>query len=245
MADFLNNLELLEKEVAKYRSKFQKSSELLNDLAKIQLDFGNLAQKYQELQEEYDRLTEHIDEAKTVSSSLQAESKSAIEAVFQTQETIKRRFLELKSAIETSTIQVRESLAEDFANLETATDRRWDEFCDRVDRRVEEIDRKIQELENEFAQWVKSEINSIKQVQASTAERCTTLEERLSKTEQSLSNLQHNTRNTRRLAYIIAVVGSILVVCLAVLPFWLQARNKRSDRQVEPTQILKPDNSTK
>lgn len=262
MAEFLNELELLEKEVAKYRSKFQESSEVLNDLAKVQLDFANLAQKYQELQEDYHQLTEHIDEAKTVSSSLQAESKSAIERVLQAQRSFEQRFLELENATNTSTTQARESLAQHFANFESAADGRWEEFCDGFSVRLNELEQQIKELKKEFAQNLKtlgandsainarlgrveSEMNSITQIQVSTAEQCKGLEERLSKTEQSLSNLELHTRKNRQLIYIMAVIGSILVVFLAVLPFWLQARNTKSDRKLEQPRILKPVNPTK
>ncbi|MEG4483603.1 hypothetical protein [Microcoleus sp. D2_18a_B4] len=262
MAEFLDNLELMEKEIAKYRSKFQESSEVLNDLAKVQINFNNLAQKYQELQEGYHQLTEHIDESQTVSSLLQAESKSSIERVLQAQRSFEQRFLELENATKTSTTQARESLAQHFANFESAADDRWEEFCDRFSVRLNELEQQIQELKKEFAQSLKtlgandsainarlghveSEMNSINQIQASTGEQCKGLEERLSQTEQSLSNLELHTRKTRRLVYIMAAIGSILVLFLGGLLFLFQSRNVQLDRQIEQPRILKPGKSTK
>lgn len=262
MAEFLNELELLEKEVAKYRSKFQESSEVLNDLTKVQLDFANLAQKYQEIQEEYHQLTEHIDEAKKSSASLKAESKSAIERVLQAQRSFEQRFLELENATNTSTTQARESLAQHFANFESAADDRWEEFCDGFSVRLNELEQQIKELKKEFAQSLKtlgandsainarlgrveSEMNSINQIQLSTAEQCKGLEERLSKTEQSLSNLELHTRTTRQLIYIMAAIGGILVVFFGGLLFLFQSRNAQLDRQIEQPGILKPGKSTK
>ena len=262
MADFLDNLELLEKEVAKYRSKFQESSEVLNDLAKVQLDFNNLAQKYHDLQKEYNELKEHIDEAKTVSASLQADSKSAIEGVLQAQKSFEQRFLELENATNTSTTQARESLAQHFANFESAADDRWEEFCDRFSVRLNELEQQIKELKKEFAQSLKtlgandsainarlgsveSEMISLKEIQVSTREQCKSLEERLSNTEQSLSNLELHTIKTRRLVYTMAAIGSILVLFFGGLLFLFQSRNAQIDRQIEQPRILKPGKSTK
>lgn len=262
MAEFLDNLELLEKEVAKYRSKFQESSEVLNDLAKVQLDFNNIAQKYQELQAEYHQLTEHIDEAKKKSASLQSESKSAIEGVLQAQKSFEQRFLELENTTKTSTTQARESFAQHFAKFESAADDRWEEFCDRFSVRLNELEPQIQELKKEFAERLKilgandsainarlgsveSEMKSIHQIQVSTADQCKGLEERLSKTEQSVSNLELHTRKTRRLLYIMAAIGTILALFLGGWLFWFQSRNAQLDRQIEQPRILKPGKSTK
>ncbi|PSB17010.1 hypothetical protein C7B69_17490 [filamentous cyanobacterium Phorm 46] len=262
MAEFLDNLELLEKEVAKYRSKFQESSEVLNDLAKVQLDFEKLAEKYQKLEEEYHQLTEHINKAKIISASLQSDSKSAIERVLQAHKSFEQRFLELENATKTSTTQARESLAQHFANFESAADDRWEKFCDRFSVRLNELEQQIQELKKEFAERLKilgandsainarlgsveSEMKSINQIQVSTADQCKGLEERLSKTEQSVSNLELDTRKTRRLVYTMGAIGTILALFLVGLLFWFQSRNAQLDRQIEQPRILKPGKSTK
>jgi chromosome segregation ATPase len=261
MAEFLDNLQLLEKEVAKYRSKFQESSEVLNDLAKVQINFNNLAQKYQELEEEYHQLTEHIDEAKKKSASLQSDSKSAIEGVLQAQRSFEQRFLELENATNISRTQARESLVQHFANFESAADDRWGKFCDGFSVRLNELEPQIQELKKEFAERLKilgandsainarlgsveSEMKSINQIQVSTAEQCKGLEERLSKTEQSVSNLELHTRKTRRLAYM-AAIGSLLVIFLGGWLFLFQSRNAQLDRKIEQPRILKPGQLTK
>ena len=58
MADSLNGLEQLEREVNNYRSKFQQSSEVIDDLEQIQSNFKDVASEYQKLNSDHQALTD-------------------------------------------------------------------------------------------------------------------------------------------------------------------------------------------
>ncbi len=130
MAEHLNDLEQLAKEVSEYRSRFQESSEVLDDLAKVQIEFEGLTQKYQELKQEYQELREYIEEARTVSDSLQAESKSTITQVIQAQESFDQRFADLERATTEKTAQAQGTLNQQFAEFEQAADSRLQEHIE-------------------------------------------------------------------------------------------------------------------
>ncbi|NEO38414.1 MAG: hypothetical protein F6J90_19565 [Moorea sp. SIOASIH] len=130
MADNLNSLEHLEREIANYHSKFHQSSEVLDDLAQVQVNFRDLVQKYQALKSEHQEFTEYINEAQTEFAALQAESKSTIDQVVQTQDNFDKSFAELETTTCKNIKQALETLNQRFLNLESTTEQRLSQCQD-------------------------------------------------------------------------------------------------------------------
>ncbi|MBF2067274.1 MAG: hypothetical protein IGS39_23085 [Calothrix sp. C42_A2020_038] len=117
MADNLNKVEALEKDLASDSAKFKESSEILNDLAKIQHNFEDLAQKYQGLKDEHQKLAENLKESRQIVAALQIESESAVEQVIQTNETVQQDFTNLQQEIIENFTQFQKALQDESRQI--------------------------------------------------------------------------------------------------------------------------------
>ena len=78
--------------MSNYRSNFQQSSKVLDNLAQVQVNFCDLVQKYEALKSKHQALTEYINESQTEFAALQDESKSTIKKGVQTQDNFDKNF---------------------------------------------------------------------------------------------------------------------------------------------------------
>jgi predicted nucleic acid-binding Zn-ribbon protein len=124
MADNLNSLEQLEREIADYRSKFQQSSEVIDDLAQIQFDFEDVASEYLKLNNEHQALSKYINQSKAEFTTLQVESRNNIDEIIRTQENFHRTFSNFENTATENINQKLEILNQQFEVLKNATEQR-------------------------------------------------------------------------------------------------------------------------
>lgn len=180
MADNLNTLEQLEREIANYHSKFQQSSEVIDDLAQVQVNFGELAQKYKDLKSEHQALTEYINQAQTEFATLQAKSKSIIDKVVQTEDNLEQCFTNFERTTSENINQALEVSNQRLINLEKTTQ-------DRLEKRLYETQKFLNSLQTQS----RDAVNKITQTQENFDQRFFNLQrtnlEQIKQTQESLN----------------------------------------------------------
>ncbi|NJL09257.1 MAG: hypothetical protein HC908_00565 [Calothrix sp. SM1_7_51] len=243
MAEYLNGLENLEQEVASYRSKFQESYEVLDELAKIKLEFSGFSQKYQELDENYQKLTAYINEAKGTLKNLQSDSKSQMEQVIQAEDNLNQRLIGLEKSAVGSIQQAQDNFNQRFAAFEKTSEEKWDRFSNALVRKIQEqnkdfealLDIAVKDWDNRFGEIKagldkldsKLEVTTrlIQEVKINTKQQLAGFQARINQSEESISQVNQRINETETAIYIVAGIGCVLAALLAILPFWLQQRN--------------------
>ncbi|NEP47932.1 MAG: hypothetical protein F6K65_03520 [Moorea sp. SIO3C2] len=187
MADNLNSLEHLEREIANYRSNFQQSFEVLDDLAQVQVNFRDLVQNYEALKTEHQALIEYIKKSKTEFAALQKESKSTMDQVVQTQDNFDNIFAEFKNTTCNKINQNLETFNQRFLNLESTTEKRLSQCQDDAQQAlnslqtqskyaVNEIDKAQINFNQRFEDLEETNLEQIQEIQESLNQRFTTIE---------------------------------------------------------------------
>jgi chromosome segregation ATPase len=257
MPEYLNGLDQLEKEIANYRSKFQESYEVLDDLAKVKLEFAGFSQKYQELDENYQKLAEYIKEAKSTLKNLQTDSKTQVERLTQAEQQLNERFNILEKNILENIQQNQGNYDEQLAKLEQRIDQRWEKFRAAIELQNQEqtgefdslLEIAVKNWDNRFRDFQsaldkidkKLEVTTglIQEVKQNTKQQLAAAQLRVNQTEESISQINQRINETETAVYIVSGIGCVLAALLALLPFWLQRNSDFMYRQGQP-QITNP-----
>ncbi len=180
MADSLNGLEQLEREIADYSSKFQQSSKVIDDLAQIQFDFEDVASEYVKLNKEHQALTDYINQSKAEFTALQVESRNNIDEIVRTQENFYRIYSEFENTARENINQKLERLDQQFQYLKNSTEQR-------LETSLNETKQALDLLQNQSSDAV----NQITQTQEDFNQRFVNLEntnlEKIQETQESLN----------------------------------------------------------
>lgn len=152
MADNLNGLEQLEREVANYRSKFQQSSEVIDGLAQIQFDFEDVAGEYQNLKSEHQALTNYINQSKTEFTALQVESRNNIDEIIRTQENFHRTFSNFENTAKENINQKLEILDRQFQDLKNVTEQRLEKSLNETKQALDLLQSQSRDAVNQITQ---------------------------------------------------------------------------------------------
>ncbi|AFY53874.1 hypothetical protein Riv7116_1309 [Rivularia sp. PCC 7116] len=181
MADDLNSLEQLEREIADYRSKFQQSSKVIDDLAQIQFDFEDVTDEYQELNNEHQVLTEYIKKTQTEFAALKVESRNNIDEIVRTQENFNRAFTTFENAAIENINQKLEISNQRLIELENHTKQRLEASFNGAKQALNSLQTQSTDA-----------VNQITQIQEDFNQRFANLEKvnlkQIQETQQSLNN---------------------------------------------------------
>jgi chromosome segregation ATPase len=265
MTDYLSGLEEFEQELAHYRSRFQKSSAVLEDLAKVQKEFDGLSQQYEHLKVNSQQLSECIDEAKSYLVSFQGDAKSQIEQLIEAKDDLNKRLASFETSVDNRWQENLDKTEHFFAELQA----KCQDSCNKVTQSQESYKQQFQDLEkimemqkvstaeklreiertleeklvislqefqasiNQVNQKLETTTSLIKDVKVDTQEA----QNRLQKTEEFLTEVNKRTTNTESLVYIIAGIGFVSAIILAILPFIIPGRSVEANQQARPVRM--------
>ena len=146
-----DSLKQLDQELASYRVKFQESSEVLNDLAKIKTDFDGLSHKYKQIQTEHKTLTEAIQESRAVATDLQKQSKDAIKQIELAGEHFQEEFTGLQHEIVENFTQFQKELNQQLKKSEYELRQLSIDIKQESKDAVEQVTRNNDAFQQEFA----------------------------------------------------------------------------------------------
>ncbi len=192
MADNLNGLEQLEREIANYRSKFQLSSDILDDLVQVQVGFEELGQKYQNLKNKHQALTEYINKAQTEFAALQAESKSTIDKVVQTQDKLIQCFTNFESATLKNINQALETSNQHFVELADNNDKQLQQSLNDIQKVLTSLQIQFSDTISQVAQ---AKSNFQQRFDELTLNNNKQIAEQLNETQQAFNSLQTQSKD--------------------------------------------------
>lgn len=299
MTDYLNGLDKLEQEIAHYRSRFQQSSVVLDDLAKVRNDFDSLTHKYEELKGHSQQITEYVNEAKTYLNNLKNESQTELQQIHRGKDELQQQFDDLSASLdvkwhlysekiekilnalqaeskdtfvqfenarailsqqfqqlEQSTVdkvtQVQDELNKSFSELESDNGKKWNSLQQDNQQNLKAMEEKFETiLATKLQSWeeslqaVQTNLTQVNEKLEATSGLIKTanadtknLQEQINKNTDSFKEVNQRTAQNESLIFIVAGVGFVCTIILALLPFFLQAKSN-SQYQTPPAQVQK------
>lgn len=132
MVRYLNELEHIEQELAEFRNHFEQSLSVLDGLAKVQVQFEDLAQTYQ-------KLKEHLEEVKFTGGE-----------IAQVQETFNQRFAETEKVIESKLGEVKSEVFNLQNELDSAERNLNTEFAQQLGDLKRDVEIRLTSLQKEL-----------------------------------------------------------------------------------------------
>lgn len=164
------------------------------------------------------RWQENLEKTEHFFAELQAKCQDSCNEVTQSQESYKQQFQDLEKVIEMQKVNTSEKLQEIERTLE-----------EKLAIYLQEFQASI----NQVNQKLETTTSLIKYVKVDTQEA----QNRLQKTEEFLTEVNKRTTNTESLVYIIAGVGFVSAIILAILPFIVPGRSIQVNKQAQPVRV--------
>lgn len=152
MADNLNSLEQLEREIADYRIKFQQSSQIIDELVQVKFDIEVIASEYQKLNNEHQVLTGYINQSKAELSTLQVKSRNNIDEIVWTQKNFHRIFYNFENTAKENINQKFKILNQQFEGLKNVTEQRLKTSLNQTQQALKSLQNQSTDAVNKITQ---------------------------------------------------------------------------------------------